>query len=122
MVADAYDAVEKLGAERFDLVFTGIGALCWLPDIGRWAQVVATLLRPGGRLFIREGHPMMWTLSDPRPDGQLVVEYPYFESPGIVFTESESYAQPARSPRRTRSASTMGWARSSRHCATPASS
>ena len=26
---------------RFDLVYTGIGALCWLPDIRRWAQVVA---------------------------------------------------------------------------------
>jgi hypothetical protein len=40
---------------------------------------VAGLLRPGGRLFIREGHPMLWTLADPRVDGLLVVEYPYFE-------------------------------------------
>lgn len=90
--SDAYDAVTALGAHRFDLVFTGIGALCWLPDIRRWADVVAGLLRPGGRLFMREGHPMMWTLSDPRPDGLLVVEYPYFESPGIVFSEAESYS------------------------------
>ena len=35
--ADVYDAVELLGAGRFELVFTGIGALCWLPDIRRWA-------------------------------------------------------------------------------------
>jgi hypothetical protein len=39
---------------------------------------VAGLLRPGGRLFLREGHPMLWTLADPRPDGLLVVEHPYF--------------------------------------------
>ena len=52
-----YDAVDALGAECFDVVYTGIGALCWLPDIRRWAGVVAGLLRPGGRLFIREGHP-----------------------------------------------------------------
>ena len=58
-----YDAVEALGEERFDLVFTGIGALCWLPDIRRWAQVVAGLLRPGGRLHIREGHPVLWSLA-----------------------------------------------------------
>jgi SAM-dependent methyltransferase len=90
--SDAYDAVSTLGPERFDLVFTGIGAICWLPDIRRWAEVVAGLLRPGGRLFMREGHPMMWALSDPRPDGLLVVEYPYFESPGIVFSEAESYS------------------------------
>jgi len=92
VVSDAYDAVSTLGPQRFDLVFTGIGALCWLPDIRRWADVVAGLLRPGGRLFMREGHPMMWTLSDPRPDGLLVIEYPYFESPGIVFSYSESYS------------------------------
>jgi len=77
--ADVYDAVQVLGAERFDLVFTGIGALCWLPDVRRWAATVAGLLRPGGRLFLREGHPMLWSLADARPDGLLAVEYPYFE-------------------------------------------
>src|SRR4030095_11395280 len=53
---EVYDAVELLSAHCFDLVYTGIGALCWLPSIRRWAQVVAGLLRTGGRLFIREGH------------------------------------------------------------------
>jgi SAM-dependent methyltransferase len=81
--SDVYGAVDALGdvfeAGRFDFVYTGIGALCWLPDIRRWAQVVAGLLRPGGRLFIREGHPMLWTLADPADDGLLVVRYPYFE-------------------------------------------
>jgi SAM-dependent methyltransferase len=89
---DAYDAVDLIGAERFDLVYTGIGAICWLPDIRRWAAIVAGLLRPGGRLFMREGHPMLWTLSDPRPDGLLVVEYPYFENEGVLFREETTYA------------------------------
>jgi hypothetical protein len=71
---DVYDAVELLGAHRFDLVYTGIGAICSLPSIRRWAEVVAGLLRPGGRLFMREGHPVLWSVSDPRPDGLLVVE------------------------------------------------
>ncbi len=77
--ADVYDAVTVLGEHGFDLVFTGVGALCWLPSIRRWAQVVARLLRPGGRLFLREGHPMLWALADARPDGLLVVDLPYFE-------------------------------------------
>ena len=77
-VADAYDAATVLGAGTYDLVFTGIGALGWLPDVERWAQVVSDLLRPGGRLFLREGHPMLLALADPRPDGLIVVEYPYF--------------------------------------------
>jgi SAM-dependent methyltransferase len=89
---DAYDAVELLGAHRFDLVYTGVGAICWLPSIRRWAEVVAGLLRAGGRLFIREGHPVLWSMSDPRPDGLLVVDYPYFETGGVVFREEGTYA------------------------------
>jgi SAM-dependent methyltransferase len=89
--SDLYDAVDALGGRQFDLVYTGIGALCWLPDICRWAQVVSALLRPGGRLFMREGHPVLWALSDPRPDGLLVIEYPYFESDGVHFFEPSSY-------------------------------
>ena len=90
--SDVYDAVDVLGPSRFDLVYTGNGALCWLPNVARWAEVVAGLLRPGGRLFIREGHPVLWTLSDPRPDGVLAIEYPYFESVGVPFHEPTSYA------------------------------
>ena len=77
--SDVYDAASAMGSEQFDLVFTGIGALCWLPSISRWAAAVATVLKPGGRLFIREGHPMLWSLTDARPDGLLVVDLPYFE-------------------------------------------
>src|SRR5213078_1111356 len=75
--ADVSSALDVLEPASYDLVFTGIGALCWLPDIRRWAGVVDGLLRPGGRLFIREGHPMLWTLQDGRDDNLLVVEYPY---------------------------------------------
>ncbi len=90
--ADVYAAVEALGAGRFDVVYTGIGAICWIPDIRRWAAVVADLLRPGGRLFMREGHPLLWSMCDPRPDGLLVIEYPYFENDGVAFNEPTTYA------------------------------
>ena len=92
--ADLYDAVEALGHETFDLVFTGVGALCWLPDVNRWAGVVAELLRPGGRLFIREGHPMLWAMDDHRADGTLDVQYPYFETVAPqVFDEPGTYVE-----------------------------
>ncbi|MDP9241370.1 MAG: class I SAM-dependent methyltransferase [Actinomycetota bacterium] len=92
--ADVYDAVDVLGAGEFDLVFTGIGALCWLPDVRRWAAVVAALLKPGGRLFIREGHPMLWSLEDGRSDDLLVVKYPYFErQEGEVFDDGGTYVE-----------------------------
>ena len=92
--AEVYDALTVLEPASFDLVYTGIGALGWLPDIARWAAVVAGLLRPGGRLFIREGHPMLWALEDSRPDGLLVVEYPYFErEEPLVFDEGGTYVE-----------------------------
>jgi SAM-dependent methyltransferase len=91
---DVYAAPDLLGRGEFGLVYTGIGALCWLPDIRRWAEVVSALLAPGGRLFLREGHPMLWSLADAREDGLLVVEYPYFERPEpAVFDEDGTYVE-----------------------------
>lgn len=92
--AEVYAATDALEPGSFDLVYTGIGALCWLPNIRRWARTVAELLRPGGRLFLREGHPMLWALADARPDGVLAVEYPYFETEQpLVFDEPGTYVQ-----------------------------
>jgi SAM-dependent methyltransferase len=92
--SDVYDAVSGLGGEQFDLVFTGIGALCWLPSISRWAATVAALLKPGGRLFVREGHPMLWSLADARADRLLVVDFPYFErDEPTVWEEGGTYVQ-----------------------------
>jgi SAM-dependent methyltransferase len=99
------DAVDALGAGGFDLVYTGIGALCWLPDIRRWARTVATLLRPGGRLFLREGHPVLWALADRRPDDLLVLEYPYRERvEPTIWDEDGTYVRTDVSFTHTRSA------------------
>lgn len=85
------DALSALPSSSFDLVYTGIGALCWLPSIERWAAVVSSLLRPGGRLFIREGHPCLWSI-DERIKSDLVVRFPYFEreSP-MIWDEGTTY-------------------------------
>jgi SAM-dependent methyltransferase len=92
--ADAYEAAAVLEPGSFDLVYTGIGALCWLPDIRRWAGVVASLLAPGGRLFLREGHPVLWALDYERTDDLLVLRYPYRETVEPVVDSSEgSYVE-----------------------------
>lgn len=66
--ADVYDAVDVLGRDRFDLVYTGKGALCWLPDLPRWAATVAGLLRPGGSLYLVEFHPIMTSAAEDQPE------------------------------------------------------
>jgi 2-polyprenyl-3-methyl-5-hydroxy-6-metoxy-1,4-benzoquinol methylase len=116
--ADVYSAPQALGGRQFDLVYTGIGAIGWLPSIRRWAEVVSALLRPGGRLFIREGHPVLWAAivvqlgADPvdrlqQPTisaaGQetVALELPYFErAEPMAWTEEQTYAgdDPVGSP------------------------
>jgi SAM-dependent methyltransferase len=87
--SDVYSVLDVLEPASYDLVFTGIGALCWLPEIRPWAQVVAGLLPPGGRLFLREGHPVLWSADETRADGLLTLEYPYFERPEPVVSDEE---------------------------------
>lgn len=108
--SDVYEAPLALDGRRFDVVYTGIGAICWLPSIHRWAQTVAELLRPGGRLFIRDGHPVLLSAlamsvggehADRRQQpwitapGALTpaLELPYFEQPEpLVWEDEHSYA------------------------------
>lgn len=91
--SDVFDAPEVLGRERFDLVYTGIGAICWLPSIDRWAATVAALLRPGGRLVFRDCHPMLGTLDV--VDDRIELVYPYAEHvEPLVFEDTASYVDP----------------------------
>ncbi|GIE98923.1 class I SAM-dependent methyltransferase [Paractinoplanes rishiriensis] len=51
-----------------DLVYTGKGALIWMADLHAWAADMARLLRPGGHLFLYEGHPAvpLWSWDEDR--------------------------------------------------------
>jgi len=90
--SDTYAAVDALGAGRLDLVYSSIGTLIWLPDIDRWARVVADLLAPGGRLFIRDTHPMTNVFEV--VDGIPRLAYPYFQqTEPIRFDGAETYVE-----------------------------
>lgn len=88
LVSDAYEAVAAVRGRSFDIVYTGFGALCWLPDIPRWAAVMNDLCRPRGRLVLNEFHPLSDVLGDEEP----VLARDYFQSGGEVFDEPGSYA------------------------------
>ena len=77
--ANVYDAGSVVDG-HFDVVYTGIGALCWIHDIKAWARVVASLLKPGGFLYVYEGHPVLWALDYEREDQKLVLSESYFET------------------------------------------
>lgn len=86
--ADVFDAVEAVQGRRFDLVYTGLGAVVWLPDIGRWAETMAALVAPGGRFHLSEFHPFSSVFGDESLD----IEYSYFGQQGMVWDEGGSYA------------------------------
>jgi SAM-dependent methyltransferase len=67
----------------FDIVFTSYGALCWLPDLGRWAEVVASNLAVGGRFYIVEFHPIY----------DLLAGYSYFTRPVPDIDEEGTYTE-----------------------------
>lgn len=107
--SDVYSAPAAVG-RTYDLVYTGIGAICWLPSISRWAHTVSALLRPGGRLFIRDMHPVLNSLlaqvvAEDHPDRRqqpwitgpggttLALELPYYEqSEPLEWNDAVTYA------------------------------
>jgi len=87
VVANLYDAPEVLG-RTYDIVYSGIGAICWLPDIDAWARVVADLVKPGGEFFFVEFHPIEWIW-----DKDFKPGYDYFTPKGgLAMHEAGSYA------------------------------
>lgn len=88
--ADVYDARKVIQGE-FDMVYSTWGTICWLPDVKRWAKVVADMLAPGGMFYFLDSHPSAQVLDE--RDGRIEPTYGWrtpVEKPD-TFTESASY-------------------------------
>lgn len=82
-----YDLPNHLD-DQFDIVFTSYGTIGWLPDLDRWAAVVAHFLKPGGVFYIADFHPVLWMMDD----DMNYLKYPYHNA-GVIETEQTgSYA------------------------------
>jgi 2-polyprenyl-3-methyl-5-hydroxy-6-metoxy-1,4-benzoquinol methylase len=93
--SNLYDLPENLDGEAaFDVVYTSNGVLGWLPDIKRWARVVAHFLKPGGLFYITEIHPVAMAFENEGVQpGKLRLEYPYWNEVDPVSLEVKgSYA------------------------------
>ena len=91
--SDLYELPAVLDGQ-FDLVYTSRGVLGWLPDIRRWAEVATHFVRPGGRFYITEIHPVAQALENEGvAPGEIVVGYPYWEHvEPLSFPVTGSYA------------------------------
>ena len=91
---DLYDLPQHLTGQ-FDVVFTSHGVLGWLPDLERWAQVIAHFLKPGGIFYIVEVHPVALLFDENRKDAELRLLYPYFQGAEPLRIEQNGcYAVP----------------------------
>lgn len=89
--ADVYEAVEALGRAQFDIVYVSLGALCWLPDVDRWAVQVGSLVAPAGRFYLHDVHPLAWALADERPEvkrSYFQEAEPLVEDYGCTYTDA----------------------------------
>jgi SAM-dependent methyltransferase len=106
---DLYDAPPAIpGAAAFDMVFVTWGAIIWLPDIRRWAEIVCHFLKPGGSLYLAEAHPTAMVFDDaaPLPDGRPGFFAPYFSRDPVVMEETQDYVDETTT---VRNATTHTW-------------
>ena len=94
--ANVYDLPEVLD-EQFDVVYTAMGVLVWLPDLTRWAEVVAHHLKPDGLFYLLDVHPVSQVFDENRQvdaAADLRVGYGYFpDAAGTMYPGGEpSYA------------------------------
>ncbi len=81
-----YDLPDRL-SKSFDVVYTSYGTIGWLPDLERWAQIIAHFLKPGGHFVFVEFHPVLSMFDD---DFKIVANN-YFNTGPIVETEEGTY-------------------------------
>jgi SAM-dependent methyltransferase len=79
--ADVYDAAAHLGDRRFDVVFVSWGAVEWLPDLERWAEVISRQLMPGGTFYMAEIHPFAYGLDEVPGEHDVYVKYRLLPAP-----------------------------------------
>lgn len=84
---DIYDLPKYLDRE-FDVVYTSYGTIGWLPDLGKWANLVSKYLKPGGQFVFVEFHPVVWMFDNDFDK----IAYNYFNTEPIIETEIGTYA------------------------------
>jgi SAM-dependent methyltransferase len=86
-----YDLPDVL-SEKFDIVYTSIGVLCWLNDLTKWAEIIGEFLKSGGFFYIAESHPTSMMFDNDHQE-ELQLKYDYFhKSEPMEFIAEGSYA------------------------------
>lgn len=66
---------------QFDIVYTSYGAISWLNDLTRWAEVIWHFLKPGGLFFMIEYHPFIQVFESRPTESGVELTYDYYGHP-----------------------------------------
>lgn len=77
----------------FDIIFTSYGVIGWLPDLDKWAAIIARYLKPGGIFYLAEFHPVIWMFDD----DFTYIQYAY-NNAGLIVTESQGTYTDKKAP------------------------
>ena len=83
---NVYDTLQHIH-EQFDIVFTSYGVIGWLPDLDKWAAIIAQSLKPGGIFYMVEFHPVVWMMDDEF----TFIKYAYHNESVIAEEQSGTY-------------------------------
>lgn len=84
---DTYNIPDVI-TEQYDIVFASYGVIGWLPDMQRFADIVASRLKPGGKLILVEFHPVVWMFDNNLEE----IAYSYFNVAPIIEHLEGTYA------------------------------
>ncbi|MEZ5470353.1 MAG: class I SAM-dependent methyltransferase [Marinicella sp.] len=73
----------KQSKQLYDIVYTSYGAICWLPDLNLWAQIIAKQLKTGGQFYMAEFHPIL----------DLLAGYSYFHQQKPDISSEGTYTE-----------------------------
>lgn len=85
--SNLYDLKEHLH-EKFDIIYTSYGVICWLPDLEKWADLIASYLKPGGIFYMAEFHPVLWMFDE----NFEKIKYYYHNQELITVNSEGTYA------------------------------
>ena len=94
VLGDVLDARAHVDGD-FDIVYTSVGTIGWLRDLDRWAMQITAHQRPGGLFYIRDGHPMLYTIDEDADDD--LVRHRYFaDGTAQMWDDDSTYAGDGR--------------------------
>lgn len=88
--------IDEVLNEKYDIIYTSYGVICWLPELETWAKQIKKHLKDGGIFYLVEFHPTLWMFD--HPTGKIGYRYfndgsPYIETVKGTYADFEADLQ-----------------------------